>query len=158
MLSARSSTGCRTKDGAFAVLRELTGRAEKVKAQILTPEEDRIADQQAVSLDEHFEAYLTHLRAKDSSDVHVSGTRRLAERLCRDCHFALLRDVHRDLVEQWLVERKAEGMAARTRNSYLQAVRGFCNWCVATGRLVRTRSPGSTRRTKRPIVADNAAP
>ncbi len=26
-------------------------------------------------------------------------------------------------------------MAARTRNSYLQAVRGLCNWCVETGRL-----------------------
>jgi len=26
-------------------------------------------------------------------------------------------------------------MAARTRNSYLQAIRGLCNWCVETGRL-----------------------
>lgn len=27
------------------------------------------------------------------------------------------------------------GMAARTRNSYLQALKGFCTWCVRNRRL-----------------------
>jgi len=130
------ATGCRTKDGAASVLRELTGRAEKVKAQILTVGEAAIADHQQTPLDEHFEVYLTHMRAKDNSDVHIADSNRLAGRLFRECHFGSLRDIGRDVVEQWLVERKSEGMAARTRNSYLQAIRGFCNWCVATDRMV----------------------
>ena len=40
------ATGCRTKDGALSVLRDLTGRAEKVKAQIITTGEAAIADHQ----------------------------------------------------------------------------------------------------------------
>ena len=36
------STGCRSKDGALAVLKVLTDRAEKVKSGILTTAEDAI--------------------------------------------------------------------------------------------------------------------
>ena len=129
------ATGCRTKDGALSVLRELTGRAEKVKSQILAPAEDRIADHQGMPLETHFDVYLIHLRAKDNSDVHIADTNRLASRLFRECRFQSLRDISRDAMEQWFVERKNKGMAARTRNSYLQAIRGFCNWCTATDRM-----------------------
>lgn len=86
-------------------------------------------------LETHFDVYLIHLRAKDNSDVHIADTNRLASRLFRECRFQSLRDISRDAMEQWLVERKNKGMAARTRNSYLQAIRGFCNWCTATDRM-----------------------
>ena len=49
--------------------------------------------------------------------------------------FKSLRDVNREATEKWLVLKTGEGMAARTRNSYLQAIRGFLKWCVATDRL-----------------------
>jgi hypothetical protein len=35
----------------------------------------------------------------------------------------------------WLTTLIDEGLSPRTRNSYLQAVRGFCRWCVQTSRL-----------------------
>ena len=81
------ATGCRTKDGANSVLRDLIGRAEKVKANILTPTEDKIADHQHLPLGKHFDAFVTHLRAKDNSEVHIAGTGRLANRLFRECGF-----------------------------------------------------------------------
>ena len=38
-------------------------------------------------------------------------------------------------VEFWLASKLDAGMAARTRNSYLQALKGFCQWCVRNQRL-----------------------
>ncbi len=52
-----------------------------------------------------------------------------------DCNFATTNEIDRGRIESWLVLRQAEGMAARTRNSYVQALSSFCNWCVETGRL-----------------------
>jgi len=34
-----------------------------------------------------------------------------------------------------LLSRSREGMGARTRNTYLQSLLGFCNWCIESGRL-----------------------
>src|SRR6056297_3918376 len=38
------ATGCRDKQAAAAVLKEYTDRAELVKAKIISPDQDRIAD------------------------------------------------------------------------------------------------------------------
>jgi len=85
---------------------------------------------------DHFAAYLTAQQAKENASRTISEYDRLASRLFDECRFKLLRDMQRDALERWLVLREAEGMAARTRNSYLQALLGFCNWCVQTNRLV----------------------
>ena len=53
----------------------------------------------------------------------------------RDCALGTLRDIRPKVVERWLTARLSDGMAARTRNIHLQAVRGFCKWCVQTERL-----------------------
>ena len=129
------ATGCRDETAARSVLAELERRAELVKANVMTAADDSIADHQDTPLAEHFGGYVTHLRAKGTSDVHIADTKRLATRLFNECRFGLLRDISGDAVERWLVEREAEGMAARTRNSYLQELRGFCNWCVRTDRM-----------------------
>ena len=46
-----------------------------------------------------------------------------------------LRDIRPEVAERWLAARQSEGMAARTRNIHLQAIRGFCTWCVQTERM-----------------------
>ena len=129
------ATGCRDESAARSILTELERRAEKVKGKLITAAEDRMIDHQKTLLSEHLEAYLVHLRAEGDSDVHISDTRRLASKVIADCGFARLSDVDQESVEKWLVQREAEGMGARTRNSYRQAVRGLCEWCVETRRL-----------------------
>ena len=129
------ATGCRDKTAAESVLTDLVTRAEKVRGGILTPAEDTMIDHQETPLADHLKAYLVHLDAKGDSDVHLADTRRLATKIMADCGFGRLADVRRETVEGWLVQRAAEGMAARTRNSYLQAIRALCNWSVETGRL-----------------------
>ncbi len=130
------ATGCRDEAAARSVLTELERRAERVKSNLITGAEDAIADHLATPIAVHFAEYLTHLQAKGISAVHLADTERLANRVFADCSFARLGDVRPEPLEQWLVAKTGDGMAARTRNSYLQAVRGFCSWCVHTGRML----------------------
>lgn len=64
------STGCRDEQAARSVLADLERRAELVKAGVMTPKEDQIADHQATALAEHFEAYESSLRSKGVTDSH----------------------------------------------------------------------------------------
>lgn len=79
------ATGCRTKDGALSVLRELTGRAEKVKAQILTPDEDRIADHQATALESHISGYINHQCAKQLNQTRIANNCSRLKPLSAEC-------------------------------------------------------------------------
>ncbi len=129
------STGCRTKDAAQAVLRELVERAEKVRAGVVSATEDAVRDWLAEPVAELLAEYLNGLRSKRRSESHIEDCRRLNQRLFRECGFNAMREIAAAPVERWLAARSDEGMAPRTRNSYLQALRGFCRWCVEAGRL-----------------------
>jgi integrase len=157
-----TATGCKDETAARRVLADLERRAELVKANVLTRAEDNAADHQAAALTIHVGNYLNHLRAKGDSDVHIEGTERLLKRLKKDCNLVGLRDISRDEIEGWLSARATETMAARTRNSYLQAVRGFCGWCVETNRLLlnpvakikRANEKADRRRQRRALTED----
>ncbi len=129
------STGCRDEDAARSVLGKLERRSELVKAEVLIKGEAAMADHQATSIADHFAAYLNHLRAKGTTKAHVVDLQSNADRLFTDCRLDTLRDVDAGTLENWLTAQQANGMAARRRNRYLQALRGFCKWCVETERL-----------------------
>jgi integrase len=130
------ATGCRSKDGALSVLRELTGRAEKVRSRILTPAEDQVADHVATAMSRHITDYFDHQTAKRINAARVKNTRSRLLRLAAACQFKRLPDVNESTVERWLADRQAEGMSAGARNGYREAWIGFGNWCVRTGRLL----------------------
>jgi len=130
------ATGSRTKDGALSVLKSLTDRAAKVQSRILTAAEDETIDHQQTPLAEHFAEYVASLNAADNSRRYIDETVRLFNRVAFECRFVRLGDIQWNAVVAWLNERKTEGMAARTRNSYVQAVAGFSKWCVSHSRLL----------------------
>ncbi|NQV29231.1 MAG: site-specific integrase, partial [Rhodopirellula sp.] len=129
------STGCKDKSAAQAMLSELERRSELVRSGVMKADEEAVAVCQSTPLDEHLEAYLRSLRAAGRSDRHMSDTSRLAKQISADCGFRTLRDIVPDRVEAWLADRLDADMAARTRNSYLQSLKGFCQWCVRNRRL-----------------------
>ena len=130
------ATGCRTKDGALSVLRELTGRAEKVKSQILTPAEDRISDHQGTPIGKHIADYIDHQTAKGLNQARINNTRSRLNRVATDCGFARLAGVNATAFERWLLDRQIEDMSAGARNGYREAWIAFANWCVKTSRLL----------------------
>ncbi len=144
-LLVERSTGCKQRQNAEAWMRERMTQAEKVKAGILSTPELRAAKAQSEAIDDHLAVYLIHLQAKGDGRRHIEDCERLIARLTADCAFIRLGDIDRDAVESWLVTNATEGMGARTRNTYLQALRGFCQWCVATRRMVANPLAGIQR-------------
>ncbi len=130
-----TATGCRDKTAAQAVLRDLLVRAERVKSGLVSSADDAAMDHQHTPLLESLATYVEHLRAKGRSATHIADCDRLAKRAFGECGFASLRDLAGEPLERWLTGLTDGGLSPRTRNSYLQAVRGFCSWCVQSGRL-----------------------
>ena len=135
------STGCRDEAAARSVLGELERRAELVKSGVITSTEDAIADNQAVPLAQHFDAYENSLRAKEVGDTYRADSMRYLRRLADECGFTKLADLQREALEDWLVEQaKAStgktGMSACSRNAHRNALVTFCNWCIENRRLV----------------------
>jgi integrase len=135
------STGCSEREAAQSVLNELVRRAELVKAKVLTPIEDAIADYQAIPLKEHFAKYLDSLRIKSVSAMRMDNMESQFERLCRECRFTYLADLRADLLVSWLKEQQIAGMSAATRNGYRETLVMFCNWCAAGSSPRLTSNP-----------------
>src|SRR6516165_1833122 len=125
-------TSCRDETAARRVLADLERKAELVRSGVMSVAEAAIGERQAAPLTEHFAAFDTHLRAKGVTRIHREDTGRYLQRLASDCFFGTLADVRREALERWLAASTVEGMSARTRNAYRNAIVSFCNWCVGT--------------------------
>ncbi|MCA9198907.1 MAG: site-specific integrase [Planctomycetales bacterium] len=129
------STGCKDRQAAQSILNDLVSRAERVRARILTEDEDRVSDRLIEPFGQHFDAYLDYHNAKGTSESHVNGIRVRIDRMVRECEIKRLIDVTQERIERWLSDEAKAGKSPRTRNSYLQALQGFCNWAIDTNRL-----------------------
>jgi len=148
----RESTRCRDKQAAQKVLSDILANVEKVRAGIITAQENQIAAHAERPLSQHVEDYVQHLSRKRIRGRKVSGPYRnnIRARLTRvitECGWRWLRDITRDRMEKWLEDAEADGsgraaggggMAAATRNEYLTSIIAFCNWAVKTDRLARS--------------------
>ena len=129
------STGCKDETAARSVLGEFEKRAEKVRSGILSATEETMAGHQHSLLTDHLAGYVASLKAAGRAKDHVKKTGRMVTRLIDDLSFRRLTEIRPEAVERWLAQQTTEGMAARTRNSYLVALRSFLNWCVKRDRL-----------------------
>jgi integrase len=130
-----TSTGCRDETAARQVLADLERRAERVRAGLLTPAEDRVADHLATPIADHVNAFIESMESRGVVAMHRENTRRHLECLMQDCGFARLADLKRESLERWLATETQKRRSARSRNAHRTALVSFCNWCVAVGRL-----------------------
>ena len=124
-------TGCRDGRRQGRYWLTLSDRAEMVRGHVLSADEDAIIDHQAISLTEHFDAYLCRLRAKGASPVRIANMKSQFRRVATECSFRKLADLNGDRLARWLVERQRDGMSAATRNGYRETMVMFANWCVS---------------------------
>jgi integrase len=155
-------TGCRDEAAARSVLADLERRAERVRAGLLTPAEDRIAGHLRTPLGDHVRAYLDSLRAAEVVPLHLHNTGRYLARLADACGFARLADLSREALEGWLAREAGAGRSARSRNTHRAAAVAFAGWCVTTGRLAsnpfagvpRANEKADPRRKRRAMTED----
>jgi integrase len=153
------ATGCRDETAARRVLTDLERKAELVRSNVMTATEATTGEHQCRPLAEHLDAYLLHLEAANTAPKHRYEVCRQLNRLATDCRFVRLADLEAGAIERWLVQRTAEGMAGRTRNTYLAAALAFANWCIREGRLAvnpfervaRANEEADRRRTRRAL-------
>ncbi len=156
------ATGCRDKVAANAVLSDLLKQAERVKSNLISADDAMAMEHQHSELTEVMQSYLEHLRAKGRSAQHISDCQRLTKRAFEECKFVELRDIAGEALERWLTKLTDQNLSPRTRNSYLQAVGGFCRWCVASGRLTsdptkrigKLNEAADRRKQRRSLTAD----
>jgi site-specific recombinase XerC len=108
----------------------------------MTPAEITAAEHQGRPLSEHLNAYDEHLRAKNVTKTYREEIGCYLRRLAAECSFGFFADLRREALERWLAARAAEGLSARGRNAYRDALVTFCNWAVETHRL--TLNPFTT--------------
>lgn len=129
------ATGCRDEQAAKQKLSRWLREVEQVKAGTLDPDALAVARKAAGPLADHLLAYERALVAAEVSDVYRGNVLRAVRRVAADCGITRLADLKRGPVEAWLAERVDEGMSARSRNAYREAVVAFANWCREDGRL-----------------------
>ncbi len=128
-------TGCKDESAAIGRLNEFIREDELIRHKIITPTEMSVAIKSKRSTIEHLAAYLQSMRSAGLSATHIVDTDQKVNRLVAECEFNRLNDIDRERMEQWLLNQSNCRMAPRTRNGYLQAIRGFLNWCIETSRL-----------------------
>jgi len=129
------SSGCRTRSAAEGVLAGLRKRRERIKAGVVTQEEETASGHAVTAIADHVDGYLAHLALAVSPEHLANITRQLA-RLTAECRVTRLADLSGDRLERWLGQRRQEGMGPRTMNTYLAALRSFAAWCIDSGRLL----------------------
>ena len=156
------TTGCRDHSAAMALLNSWLARAEKVRANIITPVEDAMIDHQYVPLVEHMEAWLEHLENTAVTLGRIKTNRQRFSRMIDDCCWRCLADLKTEDLERWMAEKKKRGMSAGARNGYREACVGFGNWCIRTKRLkenpfarvVKADQKVDCRRKRRALTED----
>jgi len=133
------ATGCRDEAAARAVLAELEKRAELIKARVITPEQDNVANQQDVPFLEHVEAFLnrrTKRAPNGVSEMRQANERAHLTTLANECGFKLLSDLRADSLDGWMRDRLAESMSPANINEFRQDAVSFANWCIRNKRLL----------------------
>jgi integrase len=130
------STKCSDRAAAMSVLGELVRRSELVKSGVLTPAEDAAADHKRADIQTHVDAFIRSLQARICSARHIASVKRRLTAVLEGCRCRRLQDLKRDSVERWLTSDENCTRSARTRNTYLIALKSFANWAVQTERLV----------------------
>lgn len=94
------STGCRDEGAARSVLGELEKRAEKVRSGIISTAEDMMIVHQHTLLTEHLAEFIATMQAAGRSEIHVTGTERLIQRVINEAGFRRLSDIRAEAVER----------------------------------------------------------
>ena len=129
------STGCRDESNARQKLAKWEKEAEQISAGVLDAADLDTARAAAGPITPHLDAYEQALTAADVSAGYKANALRAVRRLTAELGFTTVRDIHRDKIEGWLADAVTDGMGARTRNYYRDAVVRFANWLRDAGRL-----------------------
>ena len=120
---------------------KLETEARLRKTGLVDADLEQFAAKKAAPIGEHLAAFEASLA--DNTPGYVRITMARARRIVAGCEFLKLADFNAERVQLYLRSlRQEEDMSHRTYNHYIQSLDSFCNWCVATNRLLRNPLKG----------------
>ncbi|EMB16045.1 site-specific recombinase, phage integrase family protein, partial [Rhodopirellula europaea 6C] len=122
-------------------MKELTNRAELVRARILSPEQDKISEHQKTTVSEHIGAYIDYQQSRGRNRDHVNTYESRLLRSAQECGFRWLSDLNADRLERWLssltelpkdADENSEPrlVSASVYNGFVEAWVAFGNWMI----------------------------
>ena len=123
-----------SKDAAAVMLSELLKKIENEKAGIV----DRYGGHRKRVLNGHLEDWKRSLEASGRPPKYIGQRSNRVEKAFAACGFLRTQDLTAERLETYLHDlRRTEDLSVQTTNDWLQAIRQFCRWMVANGRLER---------------------
>jgi len=122
----------------------LEDEARQRRTGLIDPEQEEYSLQKKLPLADHLVPFERHL--KKNSPKHVTLTMTRVNRIIDECEFQSLGQIKIEDVEEALTQMlEDEEIGHRTYNHYIQAFDSFCNWCVASKRLLTNPLLGMER-------------
>jgi len=133
-----------------------------VKVGIVSQDEVDVSQRMQGNIADYFDDFELHLKSKMVTSRHISETISKIWRVCFACRFVKMTDLNADVFLRWLQEHTADGMGARTRNSYREPMNTYCNWAVSKGfmhynpfkRIPKLREETDVRHERRAFASE----
>ncbi len=121
-----------TSDKRCAEKRRDELRKEKLYERdgLILPKAIREASQQELS--SHLQDFLADMRCRGKSDKYLANLEFRIGKLIDGCSWSTVKEITADSFQMW--RRQQDGLAAKTANDYLEAVRCFLGWMIRNGR------------------------
>jgi integrase len=157
----RVSRSARTTDRAAAerIAAKLEAEAALRRDGVVDPTLDDITRQSRRTIASHLEDFTAKMHTANRTEKHIRYTRQFIEWICDFAKFETAADIHADGVYRYAQKLKKDGLASRTIQSHLHAIKAFTKWLAENQKLprdplvgVKTPSPASDRRLERRIL------
>lgn len=131
------STKTSDKKTAKEIMRKYEGEAAVRAHRLIDPLEDSIRRQAARSVDEHLADFKNKLKAAGRTAGHAQRTENYIREFVTHAAITSIGDIRADHATGWAASLRESGMAARTIQGRLTAIKSFTKWLAAGDKLVR---------------------
>lgn len=108
------------------LLAEIIRKVELADAGIY----DRYESDRKMPLEEHLAEFKENLLNQGCTEKHSKQTYNRAKSVIDGCKFAFINNIKPSYVEQFIADKKRQGLSIQTCNFYLKAIKQFCKWLV----------------------------
>ena len=157
--------GCTDKRATEDMAKAAEVRATRIRNGEISIREADLPEQERRPLEEHIQGFQAMLKAKRSTPKHIHMTTRFIREVARLAGAKTTAGLTAAAVTAALLKLQADGLSARTVNSYLRGVKSFTRWLAKEKRVREDALTGLSMlnqavdrlRVRRPLSPEEAA-
>jgi len=133
----KAADGTRKRIKGFqdkAATAQLAARLEREAERELAGLGDKYKEDRKRPLLQHLNDFRESLANKGTTEKQAQQVYNRTAAILKGCGFVFMADIQASRIQQYIAERRKEGLSIRSSNFYLQAIKQFCRWLVADQR------------------------